>query len=179
MMLEKIIRIIKKDPTYQWESIYSFRELFSIGFDRGTQALRGLPLKLFLKKSHGLVFRGKGVILKHAYNISAGRNLILEDNVSMNALSYDGIQLGNDVTIGKNSIFVCTGVVAQKGVGIKIGNGTGINARAFLGGQGGIVIGENVIIGPDVKIFSENHNFREEFPAIKKQGVSRKGVKNK
>ncbi|MNL60449.1 putative acetyltransferase [compost metagenome] len=66
--------------------------------------------------------------------------------------------------------------MSQIGTGVKIGNGSGINAYAYLGGQGGIAIGENVIIGPGVKIFSENHVFADLDESIKSQGVSRKGV---
>lgn len=84
--------------------------------------------------------------------------------------------MGDDVSIARDSILVCTGVIANKGVGISIGSGTGINAGAYLGGQGGISIGKQVIIGPGVKIFSENHNFTNVAIPIKDQGVSRKGV---
>ncbi|GAB3940731.1 hypothetical protein GCM10028805_02980 [Spirosoma harenae] len=176
MTLEKLIRFLKNDPSYKWESSYSLYELSIISFNRLIQILRGLPLKFLLKSSNGVIFRGKNVTLKHLRSITSGRNLILDDNVNIDALSFNGIQLGNDVTIGKNSIIVCTGVIAQKGIGIKIGNGVGLNARVFLSGQGGIDIGDNVIIGPDVKIFSENHLFEKADVLIKKQGVKRIGV---
>jgi acetyltransferase-like isoleucine patch superfamily enzyme len=68
-------------------------------------------------------------------------------------------------------------VIRNFGKGIIIGNNVGLNARVYLGGQGGIEIGENVIIGPDVKIFSENHNFANKEILIKEQGETRKGVK--
>lgn len=123
-----------------------------------------------------MVFTGKNVTIRHSYQLSAGRNLILDDNVYINALSHQGIRIGDNVTIARDSILICTGVIANKGEGIVIGNGTGINARAYLGGQGHIVIGENVIVGPGVKIFSENHNFSNHHAIIKDQGVTRKGV---
>ncbi|MEL6305930.1 MAG: acyltransferase, partial [Bacteroidota bacterium] len=93
---------------------------------------------------------------------SAGRNLILEDDVYINALSEKGVRFGENVTIARNSTLLCTGVIAHKGVGIKIGNNSSINAYGFLGGQGGIEIGDNVIMGPQVKIFSENHLFNDD-----------------
>src|SRR6202000_3078716 len=41
---------------------------------------------------------------------------------------------------------------------------------------GGITIGDNVIIGPGSKIFSENHVFSNPEIIIKDQGVTRAGV---
>ena len=79
--------------------------------------------------------------------------------------------------MSRNCTLLCTGVISHKGVGISIGNNTGINAYCFFGGQGGIDIGNNVIIGPQVKIFSENHNFSDKNNIIKNQGVTRQGVK--
>ena len=135
--------------------------------------IRGLFLKPFLKKSAGLVFVGTHVKVRHGYQVVAGKNLILDDNVSINALSFDGIKFGDDVSIARDSILFCTGIIAQKGTGITIGDRTGIGARAFLAGQGGITIGSDVITGPNIQVFSENHNFSDLAQTIKAQGVSK------
>ena len=176
MFLEKIIRKIKKDPNYTWENSYSIIDLFIIANQRGIQIWRGLYNRLFFKKVSGFLFIGKNVKIQHASKIKAGRNLIIGYNTLINALSKEGIVLGDNVTIERNSTLICTGVISNIGVGIRIGSGTGINANAFLGGQGGITIGSNVIIGPGVKIFSENHVFSSLDEDIKKQGVTRIGV---
>lgn len=175
-MIEKIIRKLKNDPNYKWESTYAPRDLIAISFVRGVQLLRGLWIKFFLKDSMGLLFVGSGVKLRHKSHFTAGKNLILEDNVFINALSEEGIRTGDNVSIARDSILICTGVIAHQGKGIFIGKGTGINTGAYLGGQGGIHIGEQVIIGPGVQIFSENHNYEQPGIAIKDQGVTRLGV---
>lgn len=36
--------------------------------------------------------------------------------------------------------------------------------------------GNNVMIGPKVDIFAENHNFDDKYVNIKEQGVERKGI---
>jgi len=153
MIIEKLIRTLKGDPNYKWESPYSTRDLFSVGFHRFVQVVRGLFLKPFLKKSSGLIFIGSNVKVRHAYQLTAGKNLILEDGVSINALSEQGIILGDHVSIARNSILFCTGIIAQKGTGITIGHRTGISARAYFAGQGGITIGNDVIMGPNVQVF--------------------------
>jgi acetyltransferase-like isoleucine patch superfamily enzyme len=176
MIIERLIRILKNNPDYRWDSRYSARDLFVISFDRGLQILRGLYLKLFLKKSGGLVFIGRNVKVRHGYLLSAGKNLILEDNVSVNALSTEGITMGDHVSIARDSILFATGVIAHKGKGIHIGDRTGISARAYFAGQGGISIGKDVIMGPNVQIFSENHNFSDLDLTIKEQGVTKTPV---
>jgi len=172
-MVEAIIKKLKNDPDYKWDSAYSGRDLFIVTWMRGCQALRGLFLKPFLKRSSGLVFLGCRVKVTHAYQLSAGKNLILDDNVTINALSVNGINLGNHVSIARDAILFCTGVIAQKGTGITIGDRTGIGARAFIAGQGGVTIGSDVITGPNIQIFSENHNFNAALLTIKEQGVTR------
>jgi len=171
MIIEKLIRTLKGDPNYKWESPYSTRDLFSVSFHRFVQVVRGLFLKPFLKKSSGLIFIGSNVKVRHAYQLTAGKNLILEDGVSINALSEQGIILGDHVSIAHNSILFCTGIIAQKGTGITIGDRTGISARAYFAGQGGITIGNDVIMGPNVQVFSENHAFADPTLTIKEQGV--------
>ncbi|WP_304610917.1 DapH/DapD/GlmU-related protein [Mucilaginibacter sp. UR6-11] len=176
MIIEKLIRILKNNPDYKWETAYTGRDIFSVTRVRFFQMSRGFFLKPFLKKSTGLMFIGTQVKVRHAYLISAGRNLILGDNVDINALSTNGILLGDDVSIARDSILFCTGVIAQKGTGITIGDRTGIGARAFLAGQGGITIGNDVITGPNIQIFSENHNFSDLSQTIKEQGVSKQAT---
>lgn len=176
MIIEKLIRALKNDPNYKWDSTYSSRNLFIISINRSVQLIRGLFLKPFLKRSTGLIFVGSHVKVRHAGQLSAGKNLILEDNVSINALSTNGIHLGDHISIARDSILFCTGIISQKGTGIIIGNNTGISARAYLAGQGGITIGSNVIMGPNVQIFSENHNFPDLALNIKEQGVTRNAV---
>lgn len=170
-----IIRRLKNNPEYRWESHHSLRDLLIILYGRARQLTRGATAKLFIG-SKGLVFKGSHVVIKHAHLLSAGKNLILEDNVYINALSVNGIRIKNNVSIGRNCTIICTGVISQKGTGISIGNNTGINAHCFLAGQGGIEIGDHVIIGPGSKIFSEDHIFSDTDIIIKDQGVSRSGV---
>ena len=174
-LIEKIIAGLKGDPSYKLDDTYSLRQLIFIVYYRFWQIGRGLFLKFFISSS-GMVFCGRRVIVQHGYLLRAGRNLILEDAVHINALSEDGIVFGSNVTIAKHAILSCTGVIAHKGKGIRIGNNSAVGAQSFVGGQGGITIGNDVIMGPQVKIFSENHSFDQTDVLIRKQGETRKGV---
>ncbi|MGZ3756542.1 MAG: acyltransferase [Mucilaginibacter sp.] len=176
MIVEKIIKKLKNDPDYKWDSAYTAGDLFKVSVHRAIQITRGFLLKPFLKSSAGLLFIGRHVKVRHGNMVTAGKNLILEDNVSINALSANGINLGDHVSIARDSILFCTGIIAQKGTGITIGDRTGISARAYLAGQGGITIGSDVIMGPNVQVFSENHNFSDQNLTIKQQGVTKQAV---
>jgi len=174
--MEKIIRFIKRDKNYQFSTSLSLYETFIVVTPRIFQLIRGEFMKLFFKTAEGFLFIGTRVSIKHKNLITLGKGVIIEDNVHINALSLNGIKVGDNVTISRDSILICSGVIRNKGVGIEIGNNSGINARAYIAGQGGVKIGSYVIIGPDVKIFSENHIFESLEIPIKEQGEVRKGV---
>jgi acetyltransferase-like isoleucine patch superfamily enzyme len=174
-IVEKVVARIKRNPAYKLDNTYSVKQLYFILWYRFFQVMRGFILKIKVSSS-GLIFCGRGAVIQHGYQLKVGRNLILEEGVHIDALSHEGIILGDNVTIAKYSILACTGVIANKGIGIYIGNNSAIGAHSFLGGQGGIKIGSDVIIGPYVKIFSENHNYDLQDIVIRMQGESRKGI---
>lgn len=176
-LVEKLIAKMKRQPGYRIQGDYSLFQLFMVFYYRFWQAVRGIRIKIIAGKTKGIVFAGKRVRIEHPYLFKAENNLIIEDNAFINALSKKGLQVGRNVNIGKNAIIICSGVLANKGTGIVIGNNTAIGAQCFLGGQGGIEIGNDVIFGPGVRVFSENHNFKDPIVPIRLQGENRQGVK--
>lgn len=175
-VIEKLIGKLKNNSDYHFDVDYSFYQLLKIIYYRSKQVIRGFFKRFHFKEVKGVLFCGKGVIIEHGEMLSVGKSVIIENGVYINALSEKGIQFGNNVTIAKNSILVCTGVIRKKGVGISIGHNSAVGAQSFLGGQGGITIGNDVIMGPGVRIFSENHIFDQLDTPIRLQGESRKGV---
>jgi len=140
------------------------------------QLIRGTYLKLFFKSSTGLVFIGKFCQLKHCNKISIGKTFFLGDYAEINALSKNGITIGNNVSIHRNTIIDCTGGIQCIGEGLLIGNNVGISPNCFIQVRGSVKIGNNVIFGPDSKIFSESHNHSNTNTFINEQGVTRKDV---
>jgi len=174
-LLEALVAFFRKDKNYKLDSRYSLVDILLILKYRCMQLLRGLYIKVFIK-SEGSVFCGRSVTVEYGYNIRAGASLILDDYVSINALSTNGVVFGRNVSIGKGTIIVCTGVIKNKGVGLCMGDYSSVGAQSFLGCQGGVKIGSNVIIGPSFKVFSENHKYDDKI-AIRLQGEVRKGVR--
>ncbi len=175
-IIEKLFTKIKKEEV-QIEYPLNFREFSTILFERGFSALRGLLfVKPFLKKSKGLIFASKGSKIQFGHKIKVGSGFNLMEYATLNALSYDGVEIGNNFTLGKYAVIECTGVLRNVGNSLKIGNNVGINHYCFIGVRGNIIIGNNVIFGPRVNVFSENHIFDRLDTPIKNQGVKKENT---
>jgi acetyltransferase-like isoleucine patch superfamily enzyme len=174
-LVERTVRGIKGDPSYHITGSYDDRQLLTILWHRGMQRVRGLSLAPLTRVSQP-VFRGRRVVIEHRYGLRSGPGLILEDGVAINALSTEGVVLGRNVTIARGATLVCTGVLAEPGTGIRLGDRCAVGAGAFLGGQGGIDVGDDVIMGPGVRIFSEDHRFDDVTETIRTQGTLRSRV---
>lgn len=175
-LMEPIVAGIKRDPKYQLAPDLSSEQLAIVLWHRSRQIVRGLPLRLRARAVHGVVFRGRRVVVEHARQLASGPGLILEDLVTINALSRDGIVLGRNVTIARGATLLCTGVLAELGDGIRLGDRCAVGAGSFLGGQGGLFVGDDVIMGPGVHIFTENHRFDVAELPIRAQGNTRASV---
>jgi acetyltransferase-like isoleucine patch superfamily enzyme len=140
--------------------------------------LRGCWHRLFFASSSGLVLVGKGVSIKYAHHLRAGKDLIVEDFVELNCLARQQIVLGERVSIGKFAIIRPTnGYGGETGEGLRVGDHSNIGPYCYIGCSGFIEIGRNVMISPRVSIYAENHVFDQTDIPMKEQGVKRQFVK--
>ncbi len=79
-----------------------------------------------------------------------GTNVVIENGVLV--FHPENIVLGDDIYIGHNAIL--KGYYKNQMV---IGTGTWIGQQCFIHSAGGVVIGNNVGIGPSVKIITSYH----------------------
>jgi len=143
----------------------------------GPMFLRGLWWKLWLKRAQGLILVGKHVTIRNPQLISVGSNFVAEDYSEIQGLSKEGIVIGRHVTIGRFAMIRPSGYYGREvGVGLKIGDHSNIGAYCYIGCSGGIEIGENVLMGPCVNLFAENHNYGQVDRPIKEQGVTREPI---
>jgi len=174
-MINKIIQMLGRNNYCVDPTLKSF-DIINIAIPKIFQISRGFILKLFLKKSEGFIFLGRRTNIRFKSKIIVGKTLQIGDNVEINALSKSGISIGDNVSILRNTIIECTGVIRNLGEGITIGNNVGIAQNCFIQVRGHVKIGNNVILGPGVSIFSENHNFSDPTKYINEQGEIRKGI---
>ena len=102
--------------------------------------------------------------------------MTIQDGVTIDALSTNGVLLGANCNVGPMAIIQATGVLTRIGVGLSIGENSGIGGFSFIGCGGGVVIGANVIMGQYVSFHSENHLFEDIQKPIRTQGVTRAGI---
>lgn len=173
IILEKIIRM--RNPAFRFDPALDGGTLLRFALVQAGSILRGLKL-LFLFKKPRMIMLGKGVRFFNAGKIRLGRFVKLGDKVYMSALGREGITLGDNVGLGAYSRAIVSTSLNNIGSFIRIGNNVGIGEFAYLGGAGGLEIGDDCIIGQYFSCHPENHNYGDSESLIRLQGVTRKGI---
>jgi acetyltransferase-like isoleucine patch superfamily enzyme len=139
--------------------------------------LRGLCMRFLIGSVKGILLIGKNVSIRYPRNLRVGRDTIIEDGVELNCLATNGIQLGDRVSIGKYAIIRPSNIYGGAiGEGLLLGNHSNIGPYNYIGCSGKITIGNNVMMGPRVSIYAENHVFDNPNITIKEQGVEKQQV---
>ena len=173
-IIERIIQL--RNPAFQLDTALNTRALLQFGWMQIWNLLRGLKLIFHFKNPKGALI-GKQVKFFNTSKIHFGKFLKLGRNVSISALATEGVFLGNNVSIGDYSSVIVSTSLNNVGQFIKIGNNVGIGEFAYLGGAGGLEIGDDCIIGQYLSCHPENHNYQNTTTIIRNQGVNRQGIK--
>ena len=94
----------------------------------------------------------------------------------IDSLSREGVTLAAAATVDRGAVIRGSGVIRDLGVGVRIGERAAIGAYDFIHGGGGVTIGRDVLLGPFVQVFSENHRFDDPNRPIIEQGEQRAPV---
>lgn len=167
--LQKIL--LKAGKTYTIDEKIPDRLIIRSFYIRGIMLLRGM-LKLQKK-----IFLGSNVSILNASNFQWGKNVTIENNTVLDGYASEKIILGNNVKIGSFSKLLSTSHLSKLGKGMKIGNNSAIGDYTHFGAPGGIIIGDDVIMGSYISFHSENHNFADTTKLIREQGVNSIGIK--
>lgn len=169
----KIIRL--RNPVFRLDDAVSSQMLISFSVNQFIALMRGCLL-WFRGRNPRRMLRGSHVKFFYLNGIRWGRYLKLGDHVFISALGCGGISLGNNVGIGAFSrLIICTSL-GNLGRSIRIGNNVGIGEYAYLGGAGGLEIGDDCIIGQYFSCHPENHIYSDLSTPIRLQGTTRKGI---
>jgi acetyltransferase-like isoleucine patch superfamily enzyme len=148
--------------------------------------LRNTFYRLILK-ADGIINIKESVKFKRPKDIHLGKNVFIDHNVYIHG-SMGKIKIGENSLIMHNSeIYTCQfyiplGPNESKSYEILpnstiiIGKNTYIGPYSIINGQGGTIIGNNVLIAPRVTIIPINHNFKDKKTLIKDQGYTAKGI---
>ncbi len=137
-------------------------------------AARGLAYRAIMRMD-GLAAIECRVRLRHARNLRLGANVFLDQGVYLHACP-SGIEIGTETCVMHNTEFHVFNFRDLPHAFIKIGKGCFIGESVVIRGQGGVTIGDHVLVAPQAKILAVNHNFTDVTRPVMDQGISGEGI---
>jgi len=127
--------------------------------------------KLFDSCGPKAVF-GRHVVLRHPHKIRIGARVVIDDNTVLDAKGQDnrGIDIGDDVYVGRNTIIYC------KGGDIVIENAVNISSNCQVFSSNRLEIGAGTVIGAFTYLLSGGeYDYRDPAPFAQQSGMNTKG----
>ncbi|MDZ7262166.1 MAG: acyltransferase [candidate division KSB1 bacterium] len=132
--------------------------------------LRSKLYPLLLGKVGKNVSFGTNVVLRHPYKIKIGDNVMIDDNVVLDAKGQDneGIIIGNGVFIGRNTILSC------KNGDIILGDNVNMGFNCEIFSASSIRVGKNCLVAAYCYLVGGTHHFdRTDVPILFQERESR------
>ncbi len=140
--------------------------------------LRQLFLPLLLQRTDGKVAVARNVVFRHPQKIILGDQVMIDESCVLDAKGEGnfGIQLGNQVVLGRNTVLSCKG--PKPGGYIRIGDRTNIAMNSVIHSEEKVEIGRNVLIAAyGYVVGGGNHNFeRADVPIIDQISINKGGI---
>jgi len=136
--------------------------------------LRKIFYPMLIKEvGKGVVF-GKNMMIRHPKKIKIGNNVVLDDNVVLDAKGDEnnGIIIGNNVLIGRNTLLSC------KQGDIKINDFTNIGPNCYLVSETSLNLGKYVFVaGNSFMVAGGNHSYEDKkTPMMFQPSISKGGI---
>ncbi len=177
-MIKKLIECYirrTKNSKFSFDKNTTYPIIISLILRKIFALFRGLKLCL-VHRNLNKIFLGKSVDIFNIHNIKIGNNVIIGNYVRLYALGLSPLSIGNNVNIGSFTQIVISTTFNDYGEHIKIGDNVGIGEFSYLGGAGGLTIGDDTIIGQYFSAHPENHFYSDSCVLIREQGVHRQGI---
>ena len=172
-LFERIIRL--RNPSFSFDHALNTMALIQFVLQQLISISRGTRMILYGRNPKGMML-GAGASFFNVSKVHWGRFLRLGTHVHVSGLARHGVYFGDHVSIGAFSRVTVSTSFNNIGQFIKIGNNVGIGEYSYLGGAGGLAIGDDTIVGQYFSCHPENHNYADEQILIRRQGVTRKGI---
>jgi acetyltransferase-like isoleucine patch superfamily enzyme len=167
---ERVVGSNRLVDLIKYEIIISF--LGQVPGGIGILLRRKLYTGLFKKIGKNVTI-GRGVAIRRPSKIIIGSNTLIDDLCFLDSKTSKN----TGINIGKNCIVLQNTRISSGYDGyVSIGDNSNINSCCLLGGNGGIEIGKNVIIGGFTSITAVNHIFKKKNKLIKDQGWTGEGI---
>jgi len=173
----KLVRTVKRNPNYHIDDAMPTSAVLAMLWTVSLSVLRGLWRRPWIGRVRGVLFVGKHVTIRNPRLLQVGRSFVAEDYTEIQALSRDGVKIGDNVTMARYAMIRPSGYYGgELGVGFEIGDNSNIGAFAYVGAAGGIKIGRNVMMGPRVNLLAEQHVTDRTDVPMRDQGTVRRGI---
>jgi acetyltransferase-like isoleucine patch superfamily enzyme len=136
--------------------------------------LRALAYRLILD-SEGWPIVEDQVRLCQPANIHLGRHVYLDHGVYLHGCP-EGIFIGAETFVMHGSELHVYNFRGLPHAGIWVGRGGFIGESCLIRGQGGVHIGDAVLLAPRVQILAVNHVFDDRDRPVIEQGITAKGI---
>jgi acetyltransferase-like isoleucine patch superfamily enzyme len=137
---------------------------------RGVEALRGVI------RFRRLVFIGADVRIRCRRRLHLERGATIERGCRVDALSHDGVHLAARAKLGAGTVVSTTGHLSRVGRGLRMGRDASCGEWCYFGASGGIVVGDDVIMGQYVTFHAQQHAFDDLEQPIRRQGTEETGI---
>jgi len=136
--------------------------------------LRALAYKLILN-SKGLPAIENNVRIAQARNVTLGEDVYLDYGVYLHACPQ-GIHIGDNVFVMHHTELHVYNFRDLPQSGIWIGDNCFIGEFTIVRGQGGVHIGDSVLVAPGARILAVNHLFGDVTQPVMAQGIEARGI---
>ena len=178
MIRTLLLHLIKiKNPAFTFDESVNNRLLVSLGWDKLVCLVRGWSKQLLFFRNPVMLLLGRRTRFFHFAGIRFGRMVQLGDYVYLNGMGRTGIFIDDHSSVGAFSRLVVSTSFNKTGSHIRIGKHVGIGEFAYIGGAGGLDIGDECIIGQYFSCHPENHVYSNNALSIRHSGVTRKGIR--
>ena len=135
-------------------------------------ALRRSLYPLLLGACGRNVVFGQNVVLRHPHKIRIGNDVVIDDNCLVDAKgsSNSGIQIGNGVFIGRNTILSC------KNGDIEIGDRANIGFNCEIFSASRVRLGERTLMAAYCYLIGGDHDFRDASTSVLDQPRKSAGI---
>ena len=135
-------------------------------------ALRKCFYPMLLGSCGRNVVFGQNVVLRHPHKIHIGSNVVIDDNCLLDAKgdANRGIQIGDGVFVGRNSILSC------KNGDIELGDGANIGFNCEVFSASRVTIGKNVLMAAYSYVIGGDHDFSDPSKSVLEQTRTSAGV---
>jgi acetyltransferase-like isoleucine patch superfamily enzyme len=119
----------------------------------------------------GVVF-GQNVVLRHPHKIRIGDNVVIDDNCLLDAKgdANQGITIGRDVFIGRNTILSC------KNGDIELGDGANVGFNCEIFSASRVAVGPRTLLAAYTYLIGGDHDFSDPTQAILDQKRVSRGI---